>query len=116
LLNVWENVAPEAMFPESNTGAAGNILGAVMLFAVTVWAAVSLFVHVTVLFTPMIIVICFGAKPGAAPGPLPAPGGIDTTTVDWAFARGMAVVNPEMKTRARTLAETEALKRIVERL
>jgi hypothetical protein len=71
-----------------------------------------LFVHVIVLLTPTTMVIVSGAKPGA-PLCKPAPLGIDTTTVDWAFASGKAAVNPEMKTRTSILAKTETLRDIL---
>jgi hypothetical protein len=61
---------------------------------VTVWEALSLFIQVTVLFTPMTIVIAWGEKPGAATLLTPDPRGIDTMTVDWALAKGSSVKDP----------------------
>jgi len=65
-------VAPGAMSPElKDATPAGTLV------EVTVWWTVSLFVQVTVLFTPITKVMLSGAKPGAPLG-RPEPLGIDT--------------------------------------
>ena len=68
-------VAPADIIPESNFVAPAGTVN-----EVTVCETVSLFVQVTVLFTPMITVRFSGAYPGAALGPVPAPLGIETET------------------------------------
>jgi hypothetical protein len=73
----------------------------------TVWAAVSSFVHVTVLLMPITTVTLAGEKPGAADWPTPAPLGIDTVTVDWAFASGKAMLSPETRRTTSAPEETE---------
>ena len=63
-----ENLAPAAMFPESNVCAPDGTLT-----EVTVWAVESLFVHVMVAFTPGTTVIVVGEYPGEfvfVPAPL----------------------------------------------
>jgi hypothetical protein len=68
------------------------------LLGVTVWAAMSLFVHVTVLFTPKKTVMAPGEKPGFEPAL--APTGIDAVTVDCALANGSNVKAPDSSSKA----------------
>jgi len=93
VVKVCVKLAPSFIIPESKGAAPLGTLN-----DVTVWSvpplSVSLLVHMTVLFTPITTVTFSGAKPGAAEGPTPAPTGMFTTTVDWAFATGKAMAIP----------------------
>jgi hypothetical protein len=91
------------------------------LLGVTVWIVVSLFVHTTVLLTPITTVTLAGLKPGAALCPLPDPFGMETIAiVDWACtANGATRTNPEktirkkQKTAVPTIDEVHRAIRIV---
>jgi len=74
------------MLPESNTA-----VPPVVLSAVTVWAAMSLFVQVTVEFTPMTTVTESGEYPGAPAG-FPAPLGMEIAVTATAPVEDVAAV------------------------